>query len=66
MLELSKHRLHTKPIVVLNTAGFYDGLAQQLRRMDDEQFLPIPMTELVFFAEAPADALSHLEHVAPQ
>jgi uncharacterized protein (TIGR00730 family) len=66
MLELKKHRLHALPIVVLNTAGFYDGLSQQLQRMEDERFLPVPLAELVFFAATPADALSHLERVASQ
>ena len=31
-----------KPVVLLNTAGFYDGLKQQFRRMDAEGFLPAP------------------------
>jgi uncharacterized protein (TIGR00730 family) len=61
ILELRKHRLHDKPVVLLNTAGFYDGLILQLRRMDAEGFLPVPLAELVFFAEEGADALAHLE-----
>ena len=35
ILELSKHGLHDKPVVLLNTAGFYDGLTLQLQRMED-------------------------------
>lgn len=42
ILELKKHGKHTKPVVLLNTAGFYDGLKTQFRRMDEEGFLPIP------------------------
>ncbi|GAA1299257.1 TIGR00730 family Rossman fold protein [Pseudonocardia xinjiangensis] len=61
ILELRKHRLHDKPVVLLNTAGFYDGLILQLRRMDAEGFLPVPLAELVFFADEGADALAHLE-----
>ncbi|MFI5943005.1 TIGR00730 family Rossman fold protein [Streptomyces uncialis] len=61
ILELRKHGHHTKPVVVLNTAGFYDGLKEQFRRMDDEGFLPLPLTELVFFAEEPVGALAYLE-----
>ncbi|KAA0077260.1 TIGR00730 family Rossman fold protein [Mycolicibacterium sp. P9-64] len=63
ILELRKHGLHQKPVVLLNTAGFYDGLTTQLRRMDDDGFLPIPLTELVYFADEGADALAHLEAV---
>src|SRR5882757_420106 len=63
ILELRKHELHEKPVVLLNTAGFYDGLTTQLRRMDDDGFLPVPLAELVYFADDGADALAHLEEV---
>ncbi|MGX1673979.1 LOG family protein [Streptomyces sp. NPDC055400] len=61
ILELKKHGKHSKPVVLLNSAGFYDGLKQQFRRMDEEGFLPLPLTELVFFAEEPVGALAYLE-----
>ncbi len=60
ILELKKHGLHNKPIVLLNTAGFYDGLRQQLERMDAEGFLPRPLGELLYFADDAADALEYL------
>lgn len=49
ILELKKHGHTDKPVVPLNTADF-DGLRTQFRRMDDEGFLPRPLTDLVFFA----------------
>jgi uncharacterized protein (TIGR00730 family) len=61
ILELKKHGLHDKPVVLLNTAGFYDGLALQLRRMEEEGFLPVPLAELVYVANEGIDALAHLE-----
>lgn len=61
ILELKKHGHTDKPVVLLNTAGFYDGLAQQFRRMEDEGFLARPLAELMFFADSPADALAYLE-----
>lgn len=61
ILELKKHGRTAEPVVLLNTAGFYDGLREQLRRMEDEGFLPIPLSELVFVADEPADALAFLE-----
>ncbi|WP_274562229.1 TIGR00730 family Rossman fold protein [Streptomyces spiramyceticus] len=64
ILELKKHGLHTKPVVLLNTAGFYDGLKQQFQRMDKEGFLPVPLTDLVFFAEDGVAALAYLEESA--
>ncbi len=60
VMELRKHRLHDKPVVVLNTAGFYDGLRTQFQRMHDEGFLPLPLDDLVFFADDPAAALARL------
>ena len=61
ILELKKHGKTEKPVVLLNTAGFYDGLKEQFRRMDAEGFLPRPLTDLVFFAEEPVGALAYLE-----
>ncbi|WP_345040689.1 TIGR00730 family Rossman fold protein [Streptomyces sannanensis] len=61
ILELKKHGHTTKPVVLLNTAGFYDGLREQFRRMEDEGFLPRPLADLVFFAEDGVTALGYLE-----
>ncbi|MEU2115947.1 TIGR00730 family Rossman fold protein [Streptomyces sp. NPDC016459] len=61
ILELKKHGKHGKPVVLLNTAGFYDGLKTQFQRMEDEGFLPLPLTDLVLFAEDGPTALAHLE-----
>lgn len=36
ILELKKHGRTGKPVVLLNTAGFYDGLREQLHRMQEE------------------------------
>ncbi|WP_405722785.1 TIGR00730 family Rossman fold protein [Streptomyces sp. NBC_01537] len=61
ILELKKHGMHAKPVVLLNTAGFYDGLKQQFARMEAEGFLPLPLTDLVLFAEDGASALAYIE-----
>ena len=63
ILELKKHGLHIKPVVLLNAAGFYDGLKQQFQRMEEEGFLPRPLGELVFFAENGVEAMTYLESV---
>ncbi|MCT2592589.1 TIGR00730 family Rossman fold protein [Streptomyces sp. N2-109] len=60
ILELKKHGMHRKPVVVLNTAGFYDGLQQQMLRMDAERFLPVPLTDLVTFAADAQEAITAL------
>ncbi|MFE6740457.1 LOG family protein [Streptomyces tubercidicus] len=64
ILELRKHGMHSKPVVLLNTVGFYDGLKQQFQRMEAEGFLPLPLTDLVFFAEDGVGALAYLEERA--
>jgi uncharacterized protein (TIGR00730 family) len=61
ILELKKHGLHDNPVVLLNTAGFYDGLMLQLRRMEEEGFLPVPLAELAFVTDDGPRALTYLE-----
>ena len=65
IMELRKHGHTTKPLVLLNTAGFYDGLKQQFRRMEAEGFLPLPLADLVHFSDEPAEALAYLESAIP-
>lgn len=65
ILELRKHGLHDKPVVLLNTDGFYDGLRQQFTRMDSEGFLPVPMQDLVRFVDEPAQVLAAVEPAEP-
>ncbi|MFF4823009.1 TIGR00730 family Rossman fold protein [Streptomyces sp. NPDC001312] len=61
ILELKKHGRTGKPVVLLNSDGFYDGLKKQFRRMEEDGFLPRPLAELVFFAEEPAGAMAYLD-----
>ncbi len=61
MLELKKHCTHEKPIVFLNTNGFYEGLKQQLLRMKDEGFIERPLEEYLYFADTPERAITHIE-----
>ena len=61
ILELKKHGHTTKPVVLLNTAGFYDGLQEQFRRMEAEGFLPRPVSELMHFVEEPSEVLAYLD-----
>ena len=60
LLELKKHRLHDKPIIFLNTAGFYNGLKTQLEKMEQEGFLPRKLSELVVFASTPEEVMLKL------
>ena len=61
VVELKKHGMFDKPVVVLDTEGFYSGLRTQLERMDAEGFLPRPLTELITFADTPAEVFAQLK-----
>lgn len=49
--------LYLKPIVVLNTDGYYDALVGQLQRAADEQFMRPMHLDLFGVAPTPAEAL---------
>ncbi|MBV2151873.1 TIGR00730 family Rossman fold protein [Kitasatospora sp. SUK 42] len=61
VLELKKHGMFDKPVVVLDTEGFYSGLRTQMERMDTEGFLPSPLSELITFADTPAEVFEQLK-----
>jgi uncharacterized protein (TIGR00730 family) len=61
ILEMRKHRQHAKPVILLNTAGFYDGLTLQLLRMERDGFLPVPLAELVRITDDGDEVLADLE-----
>jgi len=60
MLEHKKHGHHNKPVVILNTAGFYDGLKLQIEKMIREGFINKTMDEFVYFADAPQRAIEYI------
>jgi len=62
VLEKKKHNLHSKPVVFLNTGGFYDGFKLQMERMDKEGFLPKALAEYMGFADTPEEAMRYIEN----
>ncbi|MBI4080386.1 MAG: TIGR00730 family Rossman fold protein [Candidatus Levybacteria bacterium] len=60
ILEHKKHGLHNKPIVVLNTENFYEGLKVQLQKMKDDGFLTKPLDDLIYFADQPEEAITFI------
>lgn len=60
MLELKKEGKHTKPIVVLNTDNFYEGIKVQLQKMKDDGFITKPLEEYIYFAETPLEAIEYI------
>ena len=60
ILELKKHNLHDKRIVILSTDGFYAGFNTQLERMRREGFIAQPLETYLHFAETPDKAMDFL------
>ncbi len=61
VIELKKHDIHLKPIVVLNTDKFYEGLKIQLQRMEKDGFLTKSLDEFLYFADAPQKAINYIK-----
>ena len=61
IMELKRHNLHDKPIVILNTDNFYEGLRIQLKKMKDDGLLSRPIDELIIFADTPQEAMDHIK-----
>ena len=61
MIELKKQGKHNKPIVILDTAGFYSGLKTQLQKMKDDGFIPNDLEELVHFSNTPKEAIEYIK-----
>ncbi|MFI1076010.1 LOG family protein [Streptomyces puniciscabiei] len=61
VLVLRKHALYDDPVMLLNRAGFHDWLILQLRPMDEQGLLPLPLGQLVFDADRAAGALAYVE-----
>lgn len=60
VIELKKHDLHHKPVVVLNTDKFYEGLKIQLKRMEKDGFLNKSLDEFLYFAGTPIEAIQYI------
>lgn len=60
VLEQKKHKLHDKPVVVLNTDNYYRGLKMQFEKMVKEGFVTRKLDELVHFADTPKEAIEYI------
>lgn len=58
--ELKKHRVHDKPIIIINTNHFYDALLTQMQKMDAEHFFPRPLRDLIHFTDTPRGVIDYL------
>lgn len=60
IIALKKIDLYTKPVVILNTNKFYEGLKVQLQKMRDDGFISKPIEEILHFADTPENAIEYL------
>ncbi len=64
IIELRKTGHHNKPVIILNTDNFYEGLKMQIERMREDGFLKsnlkIHLPEFVFFAKTPKEAIDYI------
>jgi len=59
--SLSMKNLSRKPIVILNTAGFYDGFIMQLQRAFDDGLLYNKVEDYFYVAKTPLEAVQWTE-----
>ncbi|MCX8008524.1 MAG: TIGR00730 family Rossman fold protein [Patescibacteria group bacterium] len=53
---------HDKPIIIVNTNNFYDGLLSQYRRMKEEGFLKEDLGHIFVTVDTPQSAIQFLDH----
>lgn len=53
--------LHDKPIVLINTGGYWEPLRTLLRHVTDEGFADASLQDLITFVETPQDALDLIQ-----
>lgn len=68
VIALKRHGTHSKPVVLLNTDGFYAGLKEQLTKMEKEGFLGDTDKDVIngldtvaHFANTPEETLEFIE-----
>lgn len=58
--ELKRQKSHAKPIVVLDTDNFYEGLRMQFKKMEDDKFNVFDMREYVVFRNTPQETIDYI------
>ncbi len=65
IVTLKQLQQHTKPVVFLNTAGFYDPLAELFEHMLAQRFIKAYADSLYYFASTVAEVLAYLDAYQP-
>ena len=63
-MALKQLRYHDRPVVFLNTAGFYDPLLDFFDHQVAQQFVKAEHRRLYYVADTPEDAVDHVRHYA--
>jgi cytokinin riboside 5'-monophosphate phosphoribohydrolase len=65
VLTLKQLRSHQKPVVFLNTAGFYDRLLAVFEQLYEQRFTKADYRHFYRVAAHPPEVLRHLDHAGP-
>jgi hypothetical protein len=57
---------NTKPIIILNTNGYYNALIKFFNNVIDNKFAPKNTNEIYYIAKTPQDVISYLKGYKPQ
>ncbi len=63
IVELKKQGAHNKPVVIINTNGFYDNFRAQIQKMYSEGFINKPIDGLIHFVATPKEAIEYLDSI---
>ena len=63
IVETKKWGNHNKPIILVNTDGFWDGLLDQYKRMQSEGFLGKKIEEVIFVTGTSILAIDYLNRM---
>lgn len=65
VITLKQLHYHTKPIVILNTAGYFDPLLALLDHAVSKRFMKSETTTLYHVCRSPGEALDYIERYEP-
>ena len=66
IITLKQLRYHAKPVVILNTKGYYTPLLEMLREVVEQNFAKPECMELFFVADTPEAALEYIDSYTPE
>lgn len=65
IIALKQLNYHQKPVVILNTAGFYDPLLAQFDSAIGQNFAKPSCRELYYVTDSVTEALAYIDHYQP-